>query len=147
MKLAVVLYIMTGFLGVIIGMILMSFIYLNRGPKVMGDLEVKKGARGTLLSGKPSEEFLYKEAHYKIPDEYNWGYDSIQVLCDDKGVIVNPCYPKPIRGEVVDSLIMRVTRMDNFLSIYSGDTCYFHFGDKGRVVQENLKNQVLVYLK
>lgn len=147
MRIAVVLYIMTGFLGVILGMILMGFIYLNRGPKVMGDLEVKKGERGTLLSGKPSEEFLYKEAHYKIPDEYNWGYDSIQVICEDKGVIVNPCYPKPIRGEVVDSSRMWVTYMANIFSRFSGDTCYYYLGDKGRIVQENLKNQVLVFLK
>lgn len=59
-----------------------------------GDFKIEKGVRGELFK-KGSEEFFFKEAYFKIPDEYHFEYDSIQIILGWRdGPLVNPCYFK-----------------------------------------------------
>lgn len=61
---------------------------------IKGDFKWLKGVRGSFGSSK-TEEFYFKEAHFKIPDEYGWQYDSVQIILGwGDEPIFNPCYWK-----------------------------------------------------
>lgn len=64
---------------------------VNNTPSFKGDFKWEKGVRGEL--GKSGHEnFMFKEAHFKIPDEYHLKYDSIQIILGwDKEPLVNFC--------------------------------------------------------
>jgi hypothetical protein len=124
-----------------------AYIFCDKGPKVMGDLIVKEGIRGVLFSHQKPKTFQYKEGHFKIPDQYNWGYDSIQVICEDSSVMVTRCYPKKILDMVFDSCQTSTWQMENMRVEYGGDTAYYHFGDSGVITETNFKKQVVVYSK
>jgi hypothetical protein len=70
--------------------------WLGNEPKTKfnGDFKLQQGEHGEL--GKIGHTaFQFKEANFKIPDEYNTGYDSVQIILGwDDAPIVNFCYPK-----------------------------------------------------
>ncbi len=64
-----------------------------------GDFRVERGIGGEL--GKAGRhEFFFKYGIFKLPDEYNFGYDSIEILLGwDSAPIVNPCYYKTKKAD------------------------------------------------
>lgn len=61
-------------------------------PYFKSDLILKHGVQGK-FGEKETREFPFKEGVYKIPDEYELQYDSIQLLISSNDVIVSLCYP------------------------------------------------------
>lgn len=66
----------------------------HKSPTFRGDFQLKEGAQGTFGS-LTVVKMNFKEATFKIPDEYGVPFDSIQVIITENSQpLVNLCYPK-----------------------------------------------------
>jgi|ERR1700722_6751587 len=82
------------------------------------------------FTGKLNLDDSYKENMYKIPFDYHFGYDSIQILVSAKDTIVNFCFPRSdtIRTRYDAAII--ISDSGSYATIDSNTSIFFHWKTK-----------------